>query len=63
MSGDLEPTGIPSRLRAEICRQAGMRSDEFQRTLSKRARMLEKISSQRGDLDTAFLRLLENPPT
>jgi flagellar protein FlaI len=62
MSGDLQQTGIPSRLRAEICRQAGIRSDDFQRILQKRARMLEKIASQRGDLDTAFLRLLENPP-
>ncbi|MCB9682346.1 MAG: CpaF family protein [Alphaproteobacteria bacterium] len=60
--GELQSTGIPSRLRSEICRSAGIRSDEFQRMVTARARMLERIASQRGDLDTAFLRLLENPP-
>lgn len=58
----LVATGIPSRLRSEICRSAGIRSDEFQAMVTTRARMIERIASQRGDLDTAFLRLLENPP-
>ncbi|MCB9666185.1 MAG: CpaF family protein [Alphaproteobacteria bacterium] len=62
MTGELRATGIPSRLRAELCRSAGIRSDEFQDMVEKRARVLEKIASQRGDLDTAFLRVLENPP-
>ncbi len=61
--GTLQPTGIPSRLRSEICRAAGMRSDVFQRMITGRARALERLASQRGDLDTAFLRLLENPPS
>lgn len=61
--GTLQPTGIPSRLRSEICRAAGLRSDVFLRMVTARARALERLASQRGDLDTAFLRLLESPPT
>jgi flagellar protein FlaI len=62
-SGALLHTGIPSRLRAELCRAAGMRSDVFQRMITARASALERLASQRGDLDSAFMRLLENPPT
>ncbi len=59
----LENTGIPSRLRSEICRAAGVRSEDFAGMLKKRARAIERIAAQRGDLDTAFLRLLVDPPT
>lgn len=62
-TGALLHTGIPSRLRAELCRAAGMRSDVFQRMITARASALERLASQRGDLDGAFMRLLENPPS
>lgn len=41
--GILASTGIPSRLRSEQCRQAGVRTDEFQQIVDGRSRAIDKL--------------------
>ncbi len=41
--GTLTNTGIPSRLRSEQCRSAGVRTEEFERIVQARARALDRL--------------------
>lgn len=55
--GVLSYTGVPSRLRSEQCRSAGVRTEEFERIVQGRARAIDRLV-QRGASQEEFEELV-----